>query len=360
MTTGESRSAGRASGRLPPNAAELRVRTYEPGDEEWLVATFSAIFHERSLAEWRWLFHERPGGPAEVDIRVLEADGQPVGSVSHIGVPVWVQGERLRLAIGCDMMIHPAFRGRGGAEQMITSFRESGHGFDLNFGTVNSGSRHVTRRYIHTSAMRRVPVWTRSATRLPHRDLALRAIASTPDRRHGALASGNAPSLEVVELANLGGEVDELAADSAGYAPCIRIRDAAYLRWRWLEDPRTPWQARGVWGERGTLRGIAVIGVRGEGVARTGVIADILARDATTLRALLHDAWERLCAEGCHRVTCAYRDPRRWARWVLIRSGFRRLAAVGERVACGPLSPRAGGIVTDFASWYLTGGDTEL
>jgi hypothetical protein len=343
-----------------PAAGELRVRTYEPGDEGWLVATFSAVFRQRSLAEWRWLFQDRPGGSEEVDIRILEADGSPVGAVSHVGVPVWVEGQRLRLAIGCDMMVHPAFRGRGGAERMITSFRESGHGFDMNFGTVNSGSRHVTARHVGTVAMRRVPVWARFATHMPESNAIVRALASAPDRLYGSMASRPAHSLEVVELGDLGGAVDDLARDSARFAPCIRIRDAAYLRWRWLEDPRMRWNAYGVWGDRGEVRGVAVTGVRVQGSARTGVIGDVLARDAATLRALLQDAWERLSSDGCQRVICAYHDPRRWGRWALIRSGFRRLAIVGERVACGPLSPRADQIVTRFDSWYLTGGDTEL
>ena len=358
------RGGGRRSGRAPMSAltaaSELRVRTYEPGDEGWLVATFSAIFRQRSLAEWRWLFQDRPGGSAEVDIRILEADGRPVGAVSHVGVPVWVEGRRLRLAIGCDMMVHPAFRGLGGAERMIASFRESGHGFDMNFGTVNSGSRHVTARHVGTVAMRRVPVWARVAAHMPEGNAVVRAVASAPDRLYGSLAGRRGSSLEVVELGELGAEVDELARDSARFAPCIRIRDAAYLRWRWLEDPRMHWSAYGVWGHGRVLRGVAVTGVRVTRSARTGVIGDVLARDAATLRALLHDAWERLSSQGCHRVICAYHDPRPWGRSALIRSGFRRLAIVGERVACGPLSPRANNTVTRFDSWYLTGGDTEL
>lgn len=356
----ETRSSQRTTADGSATAVELRVRTYEPGDEDWLVATFSAIFHERSLAEWRWLFRDCPGGAEAVDIRILEADGRPVGSVSHIGIPVWVEGKRLRLAIGADMMVDPAFRGRGGAEQMITSFRESGHEFDMNFGTVNSGSRHVTGRHIGTSAMRRVPIWARYAPRLAEGSGFARTIASAPDRLYGPLISWPAPSLEVVELSALGSEVDELAQHSSRFARCIRIRDAAYLRWRWLEDPRTPWRAYGVWAERDLLRGVIVTGVRGEGDARTGVIGDVLARDAEALRALLYNAWERLSSDGCYRVTCAYRDPRPWARWALIRAGYSRLVAVGERVACGPLSPRAGEVVTRFGSWYLTAGDTEL
>lgn len=351
-----------AAGPQPTDSAarELQVRAYVPGDEEWLVATYSSIFRERSLAEWNWLFQRRPGGPAEIDIRVLESGGRPVGSMSHIGVPVWVEARRLRLAIGCDMMIHPDFRGRGGAERLVEAFRASGHGFDLNFGNVNASSRHVTQRYMGTAVLGRVPLWIRVRTRGTGRNVLFRSVASAGDRVCGTVLSWPRPALDVVDLESLGPAVDELASDSAGFAACLRVRDSDYLRWHWLEDPRTPWRIRAVWGDGGVLRGIAVSGARGEGRDREGVIGDLLARDAQALRALVADAWARLTEDGCHAVRCAYRDPRPWARIAMLRSGFRRAVAGGPRVACGPLSPRAGEVVSRLESWYLTTGDADL
>lgn len=343
-----------------PNPAEsrapLEVREYLPGDEEWLIAAFSAIFRERSLAEWNWLFRQGPGGPA--DIRMLTSEGRPVGSISHIRVPVWVEGRRLHLAIGCDLMIHPDFRGRGGAEQLATAFFASQHGFDMNFGGVNAGSGHVTGRYMGTSVMERVPQWIRFRTRGAERNAAFRRAASAVERLYGAVLSWPRPALDVVDLDVLGSGVDELAVDSAGFAACVRVRDAAYLRWHWLEDPRTAWRIRAVRGNGGVLRGIAVIGALGEGDDRQGIVGDVLARDPKALRALMADAWARLTEDGCHKVTCVYHDPRPWARRAMLRSGFRR--SLGPRVACGPLSPQAGEVVGRFESWYLTGGDTDI
>lgn len=340
--------------------AGFQVRSYRPGDEKWLVETFSSVFHERSLDEWNWLFRPQPCRSSEVDIRILESEGRLVGSVSHIGTPAWVEGKLLRLAIGCDMMVHPDFRGRGGAELLVKAFRESGHGFDLNFGTVTGGSRQATRRQLGTTAMGWAPRWIRVRTRGAGRNVALRSVVSAVDRIYGRVASWPRPALPVIDLETLGPEVDDLARDSAGFAACIRVRDSAYLRWHWLEDPRTHWRIRAVWGEDAVLRGIAVIGARGEGADRRGVIADLLARDPAALRALVSDAWARLVQDGCHSVTCVYRDPRRWARIALLRSGFRREVALGPGVACGPLSPRAGELVTRLKSWYLTSADTDL
>jgi len=205
-----------------------------------------------------------------------------------------------------------------------------------------------------------VPRWIRVRTRAAGRNILLRGLASALDRVYGSVASWPRPALDVVDLETLGSAVDELARDSASFAACIRVRDSAYLRWHWLEDPRTRWRIRAVWGEGAVLRGFAVIGARGEGDDRQGVIADLLARDPAALRALVSDAWARLVEEGCHSVTCVYRDPRRWARAAMLRSGFRREVTLGPGVACGPLSPRAGEVVSRLRSWYLTSADTDL
>ena len=133
---------------LPESSTGLRVRPYIPGDEASLVEMYSAIFRERSLAEWRWLFEQGPEGPALIG--VLEHDGRPVGSIAHIPTSVWVDGRRLRLATGCDLMVSPECRGRGGSQQLVETFLESDHGFDLNLGHVNDRSGHVFTEYAGT------------------------------------------------------------------------------------------------------------------------------------------------------------------------------------------------------------------
>ncbi len=69
----------------------------------------------------------------------------------------------------------------------------------------------------------------------------LRAGESAAERLYGAVVSWPRPALEVTDLEELGAEVDELAAASANFAPCIRVRDSGgYLRWLWLENRMAP------------------------------------------------------------------------------------------------------------------------
>ena len=361
QSDGASASLGHGSGpksresdETDPVSRELGVRPYRAGDEKALVEVYSSLFRERSMAEWRWMFQQGPDGPA--DIGILESDDRVVGSIAHLPVAVWVGGRQLRLAIGCDLMITPECRGLRGSEQLVRAFLASEHGFDLNLGTVNESSSHVMGRYAGTVTMGRPPQWVRLRTRGGRHRALVRLAATTAERFYGTVSSWPSPNLAVVDLVNLGPEVDDLARESAGFAPCIRVRDAAYLRWRWLEEPATRWRIRAARDADGGLRGLAVFGARGDGLARRGIVADLLARDAPAVRALAIDAWTILVADGCHSVTCTYLDPRPWARRAMFRSGFRPTR--GPMVACGPLSPSAGSEVGRLESWYLTYGDT--
>ena len=339
-----------------PTAPEMHVRSYRPGDEHALVAMFSSIFRKRTLDEWTWLFRNGPHGPA--DIHILESEGATIGSVSHIPVDVWVRGKKLKLAIGCDVMVLREYRGQGGAEMLFRHYFASEHGVDMNFGTVNDGSSHVTRRQMGTTTMGGAPIWIRRRSGGRSAKAIIRRLESAAERLYGAAVSWPRPALEVAELEELGAEVDELADASAAFAPCIRVRDSEYLRWIWLENPMAHWRARAVRGPDGALRGLSVIGVKDEDGRRVGYIMELLARDAAALRALVLDAWARLGADGCERVVCLYQDPRPWARRAMLRCGFRSVR--GPRIACGPLSPRADDLVGRLESWYLTGGDADV
>ena len=336
------------------------VRRYRLGDEDALVEMYGSIFPEesRTLDDWWWCFRQGPEGPA--DIRVLESEGRVVGAITHVPGAVWIEGRRRRLAIGCDLMIQPEFRGQGGSRQLVNAFLAATHGFDVNFGQVSAGSSHVMGRYAGTVTMGRVENWVRFRSRGVAQASPIRSIATGAERLYGATLSRPRPSVRVEDLALPCPDVDDLARQSADFAPCIRVRDSAYLRWHWLDQPDGMWRVRAARGADGGLCGFAVSGWRLESSSghRHGVIADLLAPDAETTRALLLDAWWALVRAGCHKVSCVYRDPRPWSRHAMFRSGFRPVP--GPLVGCGPLSSAAGSEILRLESWYLTYGDTDI
>ena len=191
----------------------LQVRRYAPGDERALIAIFSSLFRERSTAEWDWLFRNGPDGSA--DILILTAGGRVAGSIAHVPVTTFVEGRRVRLAIGCDLMVDPEFRGHGGAKRLVTAFVSSNRTFDLNFGVVNDESAHVTGRYLGSTVMGRVPQWRRFNSRGTRRNVLLHHVASTVERVYGAVVSWPRSPLAVTDLSSFDTEVDRLADEMA-------------------------------------------------------------------------------------------------------------------------------------------------
>ncbi|MGZ6660864.1 MAG: GNAT family N-acetyltransferase [Solirubrobacteraceae bacterium] len=335
----------------------LSVRRYRPGDEHAIQVVFETVFgRKRSLEEWRWRFQEPPSGTAM--LHVLENEDGIVGHMSHIAFPTWVDGQRLVVGQGGDTMTLPACRGKGGMRQLLDAAL-SEHNYDLRMNFPSAMARPLFVRYGAGTVVGTLPSWIRrhSLTR------PVPALAAPLART--ALAAGNfaadrpRPRVTVEALEELGAEVDELAEASASFARCIRIRESAYLRWRWLAQPDARWEIRAARAEDGRLIGFSVLGLEAAGAqGRTGWINDLLAPDRQTLRALLVDGVASLVAQGAGSVRCHYLDPRPWARRVFLRSGF---LPMGEEhpFVVRSLSPGVGDAPERQGSWYLTRSDTE-
>jgi hypothetical protein len=332
------------------------VRPLEPGDVPAVQELYRTIHgRERSLAEWRWRFEQPPAGPAA--IHLVEQDGEVVGHIAHLPFPTWVEGTRRLLAHGGDTMVLRSFRGGSGMKRLLDTFLASAGRFDLRMNFPEDRAATAFERYGAGTMIGLLPNWIRRyevSRPLPRR---LAPFVRVGLRVANLIADSPPSRLEVAPL-ELGSEVDELAAASAEFAPCIRIRDAAYLRWRWLEQPGGHWRLLGVRGRQGTLRGLVVFGLEERDNRPSGIVVDLLARDARAMRALLRAACRELRRAGCGLVACDYLDPRPWARRVLYRSGFLPHGVPGK-IICRSLGDRAGAAPESLASWYLTNGDTE-
>jgi hypothetical protein len=343
-------------GVLQATDTELAVRTYRPGDEDAIQELYAAVFgRPRSLDEWRWRFLGSPSGPA--DMFLVEDADRVVGHLGQAPMPTWVDGRRLLLGQGGDTMVLPSHRGRG-AMRMLVEASLADHPYDILLRFPSEMARPRFVRYGAGVEVGTLPLWVRRNTLTRPVPAPLRPLA------RGVLAAARfaadlpRPGMRVEPLQELGPEVDALADGSKVFARCIRVRDATYLRWRWLEQPHTTWHIRGARGADERLRGFSVLGLEeGERGTLVGWINDLLAPDAVTLRALLVDAARELVERGAASVYCYYLDPRPWAKRVLVRSGF--LRSGGHRFLARPSSSEAGDEVSRLDSWYLTRSDTE-
>jgi hypothetical protein len=319
------------------------VREYEQGDEDEIRGMMGRAFGNRpSPSEWRWLYRDAPEGPAL--IQLLVRDGRLAGHWAHIPLSAFVEGRRLRLDRARTLIVLPEFQSQGGMRLLAETFLASDHGFSLRMGFPTDRAAVLLERYGCGRHLGRIPRWY-----CPRGALSL----------YSRLASLPRPALAVEPLEDPGPEVDALAEASASFARCIRVRDAAYLRWRWLEEPGARHAIHAARAADGELRGLVVF--RDEPSVPGGVafIEDLLARDEQATRTLLLSTSEALAALGYDRVALDYLDPRPWVRRALLRSGFvpwrRRI-----NVNAGSLSAEAGPLPEQLASWYLTRGDTFL
>jgi hypothetical protein len=316
----------------------------------------TVLWHRRRpLEEWRWRFLEAPAGPSHV--LVLEDErGDVVGHLASSPFPTWVDGRRLRGVLGGDLMVAERYQGRGGMRLLFQALEVS-HDFDLRLGFTSEMATPRVQRY-GSRLLGTLPTWThRLRPTRPGLGRA-RPLVGAGLRAASFAATRPRPRLLVERLAALGSEVDRVAAESAAFARCVRIRDADYLRWRWLEQPGGHWTIRGALASDGTLRGLSVLGLDHGDRGLTGSISDLLAPEPAVLRALLVDAVQTLAPHGCGVVALPLLDPRPWARRTLLRAGF--LPRDGaDAITCRSLSAAAGEAPERRESWYLTRGDTE-
>jgi hypothetical protein len=276
-----------------------------------------------------------------------------------VPMSTWVDGRRLVLAHGGDTMVLPESRGKGGMRLLVEAFLASPHGFDLRMNFPSDMARELFVRYGAGNVLGQLPLWVcrRSLSRpLP---TVARPVARAALAAFRVLTAWPAPPVRVEPLHDPGREVDELADASAEFARCIRIRDAAYLRWRWLEQPGAYWSLRAARDRAGRVVGVSVLGLESGERGLSGSIADLLARDRDALRALLLDGAATLGAQGARSISCFYLDPRPWARRVLVRAGFLPAKITSHQFICRSLTPAAGDAPELLESWYLTRGDTE-
>ena len=343
---------------------EPLVREYQPGDEVGLERLFAAVFDShRPIESWRWWYFGLPSAPSFV--RVLIVESEVAGHLGKVDFPTFLGGRLGVVALSSDLAVHPDHQGQN-LRLMLPAFGDGDSGYEVKMsfptdrmvgrtarrdpdavlpGRMTQWARWHTATAVAASRGRPIPGLLRRLI-----DLALHLLGPVFDRTAARLAIENEE--------HPGAEFDSLAAASASFATCIRRRDAAYVQWRWLDNPTGAWT---VWTARhdGELVGWAVAGRRHGDPSGTGRIVDLLAPDARTLRRLLAFSAARLRDEGCDIVTFELVDPRRWARRACFTAGFLP-RGIGPNIALRKMKPEMRAIAGRGDAWYLTMGDTDL
>lgn len=222
------------------------VREYRPGDEISILETFNHVFGEhdpafrrRTMEEWQWAF---PRNPAGFRIFVAEHEGAVVAQAAGQPYRVSVDGVERVFVNGVDSMTHPDHR-RGLKRpglfvKVATAFHEAYEGDD--------------RDWLHYG----LPI--EQAARMGERFLGYRLIRDQPILWQPVEDGPRELPPDVVVIDRFDDRVRPLYDRCSGAWGASTIRDAAFLNWRFLDHPTRDYVALGVFGEAGTLRGMAV------------------------------------------------------------------------------------------------------
>jgi GNAT superfamily N-acetyltransferase len=337
-------------------SAEFLVRAARTEDEPAIEEMFLECFGTpRSRVEWRWRWFGLQGGHGEAF--VLETDGRPVGHWGGSVADMWLEGRRRRLLLGGEIMVLPDYQRRGGMGLLVQKARSVADDHaDVWVGFATDRAARLASANAGTEMIGQLPTWLVWPNRIPHLPSLLGVLAARLLTAWRAIVFALLPCAAVDAFDASPQEVDALAASAAEYAACMRIRDHAYLRWRWLERAEGRVTVLAARTKSGRLAGYAVVGVETD--PRIGRVLDLLAIDKASLRGLLRHSLATLTADGCEVITFDYHDPRRWSRSVLRLAGL--VCRPGKTITALCMSPEAGSAPAQLASWYLTRGDTDV
>lgn len=356
---GDDHSGGDGGG-SDEAAAAIVVRPATPGDADAIQALFDATFGVRTMDAWRWRYVEVPT-PALV--LVIELGGEMVGHAAWNCFDAYLDGERRMVTSGGDWMYRPDVRGTGLSKHLLPAMFElyATAGASVEFPSPEAFVA-IERRSYAVEMLGAVPQWVRwrtgravqaSNARVPR---PLGWAASRVMAVRARLGRRGAPGRVVVARAWAEREeLDALATSRRDAARCMRVRDGAYVRWRWQEQPDRAWWMLTARDSTGALDGWLVAGVDPDGIGR---IVDLLVGDAATLTALATAAVDALGDAGAEVVTCELLDPRPWVGAAMRRAGYADRGA-GPVAVCTWVAeghPAWG----KRESWYLTRGDTDF
>lgn len=343
---------------------ELTHRFGGASDEAAIQQLFERTFGVRRSGDgWRWRFVHAPLTP---QILLIERAGQLVGHMAFERFATFVDGEPIELLMGGDWMYHPDLRRAGVGRRFYDVYAELYADVPVALGFPSEEAVAAADRRPRAPADQRfeLPQWVRWHTgRGVHRSnprvpVAAGTVAVQAVRALAAVTSAATVRGRRVERGwPAPKELDGLAGRLRRVARGVRVRDGAYLDWRWRRQPDRRWSMLTCRDSAGRLLGWAVAGLDPT-VPGTGRVVDLLAEDPATTTALLAAAHRQLGDEGAQVTSCELLDPRPWARRAVLRAGFLHRPG-GPVVSAHPLQPGAEALGRP-ESWYLTRGDTDF
>lgn len=356
----------------------VAIRLCREADREGILRLSAEHYGEKeqaSEAYFDWLYGGTPAGRPIVAVAEDLESGRIVGFTWHVPLEVCVRGEEGLCLMGCNALVHPAFRLRGAYLQLraLTFEHVRGHLFTYGFPKPAAIYPHSKAGVIPVT---RIPLLVRpldadalAEARLSHPLLQLGLKLGWRLAGRALLRSRRPPSGSRVQISQEAGfdeGYDRFWGKVKVRYPIAVKRNRAFLEWRFCKPAFRSYRilaARA--GEE--LAGYAVLRCASFRGLKVGLIMDFLVEDGARGEAagllLLEAATEHLRQEGAALAGCLLLSHDREGA-LLRRAGYvvcpERLAPQAFRLAARSFSPRlAGEFLTDARQWFITSANHD-
>lgn len=342
------------------------IRPAGEGDQPALKALLARfVCSQRPDARYDWLYRKNPQGSAHTWVATPRGGDEIVGFTSIFARDVAVAGEMIPGGVGFDAYVLPDHRGRGLATDLHAASRQAMARrevpFHFMFGPpvaknlralVRAGSRVVgSLRYLN------LPLSARGVLGMLRLDEStavgvierLRLLDAALDATRRFLG-GVRGDVRVQPVFRPTEAFDEVFEDIAGRIPVVGRRDAAYLNWRYRQNPVCEQELVSI-ERKGRLLGWAAL----ESSPRGTLLVDyLLPLDPQEGRIALGALIAYVAAQGSPRLTLRFNLEGPY-RWHFIGQGFIP-GRTREDFQClvGELFHP---LLFEGEGWHLTNGD---
>lgn len=350
--------------------SELIYRLYQPADEGKVIEFYNTAFPQAiDAAHWRWKYLSNPAGEGRVCLALQ--DDHVIALLCTLPTPTWLDGRQALTLQWTDIALAKEFRqGLGGIRvflelrrRFIDDYLESGVA-DFGYGLPVPHFRTTSSKIFHYKRVGPAPQTVRlvNPAYLLRRGLAQRPGLQSRLRAAGRLlrwrplpsGATKSASTPIQRLEGFDERFDRLWEDVSGSFTIAILRSARYLNWRYPASRYVTLAA--VTTEM--AYGFIVLRTLEMGGWQIGHIADFLARDEPTARALVSAAIQHLDRMGADLVRCwmmphaPYYVAFQKHNFIPRPSSFDLMA-----LAFKPeITPQ---FLLDPQNWYLTLGDSD-
>lgn len=358
---------------------DVRIGQANIADQERIGHFLQLAYEDRAQfrfpARWLWEFVNNPFWDGDdLPIWLAEADGQIVGQTCVMMVPLKWADRSCLAAWAVDTIVLPDFRRQGIAWRLQATQTEDNDilmglmmsattrrfKVDLGFEEANPVSELYRTIHFSPGQARKIVDNKLGASHVLSRACKMRSAAaalatslSLYTRLRDLLrprAGMRTITMERVE--RFSDEIDRFWARLAPHFPVIVQRDAAYLNWKFTEQPHMNYHkflAR----QGQTVCGYVITRTGTPPEAKVGIIADLFAApdDDIVIRRLLLHAIEHLRREGVNGIVAASSVPEYVAHF--LQQGFRKTREVIPMFIGKTLPP------IPASGWFMSIGDHD-